>query len=161
MGFVAKKWPKSVETSKKLSFFQWVLSPEKMAKICWNIWKAVIFFKRVRRHKNGPNSLKHLKTVNFFQWVLSLEKCPKSGETSENCQSFSMGFVARKMASICWNIWKLSIIFQWVLSQDWLKYVETSEKLSIFVNGFCSQKNGQNLWKHLKNCQFFQLVLLP
>ena len=67
-----------------------------------------------------------------------------------------MGFVARKMASICWNIWKLSIIFQWALSdENWLKYVETSEKLSIFVNGFCSQKNGQNLLKHLKNCQFF------
>ena len=69
-----------------------------------------------------------------------------------------MGFVARKMASICWNIWKLSIIFQWVLSQEnWLKYVETSEKLSIFVNGFCSQKNGQNLLKHLKNCQFLSI----
>ena len=72
-----------------------------------------------------------------------------------------MGFVARKMASICWNIWNLSVIFQWVLSQEnWLKYVETSEKLSIFVNGFCSQKNGQNLLKHLKNCQFFSIVFL-
>ena len=45
MGFVAKKWPKSVETSKKLSFF------------------SMGFVAR----KNGQNLLKHLKSCHFLQ----------------------------------------------------------------------------------------------
>ena len=68
----------------------------------------------------------------------------------KNCQFLSMGFVARKMAKIYWNVWKTVNFFQLVLSPwKWLKSVETYEKLSFF-NTFTGKLFSENLRFSLK-----------